>query len=179
MTLTYARIAAIPLLCAINFSPAFPTQPLFQALIFALASFTDWLDGYLARKWDVVSSLGIFLDPVADKLMVAVALVLISARFPLPLIVLSTCFIISREIFVSALREWMAILGKSADVKVSSMGKLKTAMQMIAVTLLLLTTSMSLWYARLGLLLLIAAAFLSVLSASDYVRSATRALKSS
>lgn len=175
MALTYARIAAIPLLCFTGLSS--PPQYVFTTGVFAAASFTDFLDGYLARKWSVVSPMGTFLDPVADKLMVAAALTLITARIPHPIIILATATIVSREIFVSALREWMALLGKSANVKVSFWGKLKTTMQMVAVTLLLLASNLSTWYSRLGLVFLAVAAILSVVSASDYVFSASRALK--
>ncbi|CAN8061897.1 unnamed protein product [Agarophyton chilense] len=176
MILTYARVVAVPVLATVRLSPPFPHQYLLSALIFAFASLTDFLDGYLARRWRVVSELGTFLDPVADKLMVAVALTLITARLPHPLIVLSTAVIVSREIFVSALREWMAILDKSAQVKVSIWGKLKTATQMVSLTLLLATVSIHVWFAQIGIVMLLAAATLAITSATEYVQSAIRAV---
>lgn len=176
MILTYARVVSIPLLAAAALSPTVPNPCLTSALIFAAASVTDFFDGYLARRWNVVSPLGTFLDPVADKLMVAVALTIITARLPHPSIILSTAIIVSREIFVSALREWMATLGKSAHVKVSIWGKVKTATQMLSITLLLASATTNVWYAAFGLIMLPAAAVLAVTSAADYVRAALRAI---
>lgn len=175
MALTYVRIAAIPLLFLTSLP--LPYNPNIPTALFASASITDFFDGYLARRWNVVSPMGIFLDPVADKLMVAVALTVITARLPHPLISFSTALILSREIFVSALREWMAIAGRSAVVKVSWIGKLKTAVQMISVTILLFSTTLSSWYAYTGMALLAVAAALAVLSATDYVTSAVKVFR--
>lgn len=134
--LTVSRIVLIPVLLAVAYSP-FVWRYWAAAVIFAAASITDWFDGYLARKWQQDSPFGRFLDPVADKLMVAAALVILvethgSAWLAIPAIV-----IISREITVSALREWMAEIGKRANVAVSHIGKVKTAFQMIAIIVLL------------------------------------------
>lgn len=106
--------------------------------VFVLAAVTDWLDGYLARKWDQSSAFGRFLDPVADKLMVAAALIVLVQWHPNISMAIAAIVIISREILVSALREWMAELGQRSGVAVSYIGKLKTTMQMVAITVFLL-----------------------------------------
>lgn len=106
--------------------------------LFVLAAVTDWLDGYLARKWDQSSAFGRFLDPVADKLMVAAALIVLVQWHPNISMAIAAIVIISREITVSALREWMAELGQRTSVAVSYIGKLKTTMQMSAITVFLL-----------------------------------------
>ena len=106
--------------------------------VFILAAITDWLDGYFARKLNVVSAFGRFLDPVADKLMVAAALIILVQWHPDIMMAISAIVIISREIAVSALREWMAELGNRTSVAVSYVGKLKTTFQMVAITVLLL-----------------------------------------
>ena len=108
------------------------------AAIFATAAATDWLDGYLARRLQQISKLGAFLDPVADKLMVAVVLVILLQANPSIALALPVAVIIGREITVSALREWMSELGARTQVAVSSLGKVKTAAQMIAIVLLIL-----------------------------------------
>ncbi len=134
--LTLIRVAAIPVLVAVFYLP-FWWSDLLAAALFLAAGLTDWLDGYLARRLGQTSPFGAFLDPVADKLIVAVALVMLvqthaSVWFAAPAMV-----IVSREITVSALREWMAELGERAKVAVSSIGKIKTVTQMVAITLLL------------------------------------------
>ncbi len=110
------------------------------ALIFLIGAFTDWLDGFLARYLKQGSAFGEFLDPVADKLVVAAALVLLVFEFPTPWMAIPGMIIISREILISALREWMAELGKRTKVKVSYIGKIKTSMQMLAILILLSQT---------------------------------------
>lgn len=135
-SLTAVRIALIPVFVAVFYLPQSWTN-LATAGIFALAGITDWLDGYLARRLGQTSVLGAFLDPVADKLMVAIALVLLVQADPTPWLAVPAAVIIGREITVSALREWMAELGARSKVAVSSMGKLKTAAQMLAIVLLL------------------------------------------
>lgn len=107
------------------------------AAFFALAAVTDWLDGYLARRWNQSTPFGAFLDPVADKLMVAVALALLIERFDTWVLTLPALVIIGREIVISALREWMAEMGKRGAVAVSWIGKLKTTLQMVAILVLL------------------------------------------
>ncbi|MCC6208068.1 MAG: CDP-diacylglycerol--glycerol-3-phosphate 3-phosphatidyltransferase [Gammaproteobacteria bacterium] len=134
--LTLVRIGLIPVLALFFYLPWELSRPV-TALIFTLASITDWLDGYLARKLNQTSAFGAFLDPVADKLMVAVALVLLVQASPTPWLAIPAAVIIGREIAVSALRERMAELGKGGDVAVSMIGKIKTGSQMVAIILLL------------------------------------------
>ena len=137
--LTWLRILFIPLMAGVFYLPDGWVTPsdanLLAAAFFGVAALTDWLDGWLARKLSQTSAFGAFLDPVADKLMVAAAfIVLLDLGRVSPLIGL---IIIGREITISALREWMAKAGKSASVAVSFVGKLKTAAQMVAIVLLL------------------------------------------
>lgn len=137
--LTWMRILAIPLFVGIFYLPPTVLSPenqnLVATIIFASAAVTDWLDGYLARVLNQMSAFGAFLDPVADKLMVTAALILLVylERLDAPIALI----IIGREITVSALREWMAKIGKSKSVAVSFLGKIKTASQMVAIPLLL------------------------------------------
>jgi CDP-diacylglycerol--glycerol-3-phosphate 3-phosphatidyltransferase len=121
-TLTWIRIASIPLIVLLFFMP-YPWADPASGLLFTAAGITDSLDGYLARRLGQTSRLGAFLDPVADKLVVAVALVLLVSRDPRPLIVLTAIVIIGREITISALREWMAEIGERRKVAVSQIGK--------------------------------------------------------
>lgn len=177
--LTYARCAAIPGLMALFYTPGRNVE---SGVLFALASFTDWLDGYLARKWDVSSTFGAFLDPVADKLTVSTALVLLSGWYG-ALVVIPAIIIIAREIAVSALREWMAQRGQRDAVQVGLQGKVKTALTMVALTLLLLvpTSGEGKFLAFLeipGLVLLYLSAVLTVTSGSAYFRAAAPSLLS-
>ncbi len=137
--LTWLRIVAIPLLIAVYFLPADWMSPgerdLTATLLFVGAALTDWADGYLARKLDQTSAFGAFLDPVADKLMVAAALIVLVQLGRTDAVVAS--IIIGREITISALREWMASIGARKSVAVSMIGKIKTTAQMIAIPLLL------------------------------------------
>lgn len=134
--LTLLRIACIPVLVLVAYS-GYEWRYMACAVIFSVASITDWFDGYLARKWNQTSAFGRFLDPVADKLMVAAALIVLVEWHASGLLVVPAIVIISREITISALREWMAELGKRASVAVSYIGKLKTAAQMVAIVGLL------------------------------------------
>lgn len=134
--LTLIRIALIPVLALFFYLPWDRARAI-TALIFTLAAITDWLDGYLARRLNQTSAFGAFLDPVADKLMVAVALVLLVQADPTPWLAIPAAIIIGREIAVSALRERMAELGKGSAVAVSMVGKIKTTSQMVAIILLL------------------------------------------
>lgn len=131
--LTYARCLSIPGLVVLFYLPG---KHIETAILFALASFTDWLDGFLARRWDITSSFGAFLDPVADKLMVSTALILLAGRYG-RVVAIPTAIILAREISVSALREWMAQRGERDAVKVGFQGKLKTAITMLALTILM------------------------------------------
>ncbi|MCY4469466.1 MAG: CDP-diacylglycerol--glycerol-3-phosphate 3-phosphatidyltransferase [Thiotrichales bacterium] len=135
-TLTTLRIVLVPILVVVFYLP-FTWTPMACAGIFALAAVTDWADGYLARRLSQVSTFGAFLDPVADKLMIAVALVLLLHRDPEMWLAIPAAIIISREIVVSALRELMAELGQRATVAVATLGKVKTVSQMTALLLML------------------------------------------
>jgi CDP-diacylglycerol---glycerol-3-phosphate 3-phosphatidyltransferase len=135
-TLTWTRIAAIPLIVMLFYMPYWWADPA-AGLLFAAAGVTDSLDGYLARRLGQSSRLGAFLDPVADKLIVAVALVLLVSKDQRPLIVLTAAVIIGREITISALREWMAEIGARRKVAVSQLGKYKTILQIVGLSLML------------------------------------------
>lgn len=169
--LSILRILLIPMFVLVFYIPA-QGMHLLSAAIFGLAGITDWLDGYLARKWNQTTPFGAFIDPVADKLMVAVALVLLVDRYPHAWFVLPAAVIIGREIVVSALREWMAELGKRASVAVSYVGKVKTAMQMIALLVLLGTQQDWEWLVTIGVICLYIAAVLTLWSMWAYLKAA-------
>jgi len=114
----------------------FTNRAPYLSVIFALASITDWFDGFLARRWDITSPFGAFLDPVADKLMVSTALIMLAGRYG-GIVAIPTAVIMAREVGVSALREWMAQQGKRDSVKVGMQGKVKAALTMVSVTLML------------------------------------------
>ena len=135
--LTILRIILIPVFILLFYLP-FRGSHILAAIIFIFAAMTDWLDGYLARSLGQVSKLGTFLDPVADKLIVVSALILLVGDQALPYLAIPAIVIICREIMVSALREWMAEIGKRKRMAVSVIGKIKTAIQMLAIILLLL-----------------------------------------
>ncbi|GAB3272252.1 CDP-diacylglycerol--glycerol-3-phosphate 3-phosphatidyltransferase [Parahaliea aestuarii] len=175
--LTMLRIFMIPVLVLVFYLP-FEKHLLVAAGIFGLAAITDWFDGYLARRLDQMTSFGAFLDPVADKLMVAVALVLLVERHDTILFTLAACVIIGREIVVSALREWMAELGQRTSVAVSYVGKVKTAFQMVAIVGLLAidpATDES-WLLALSYLMLYTAAVLTLWSMMIYLRAARQVM---
>ncbi|HID45112.1 MAG TPA: CDP-diacylglycerol--glycerol-3-phosphate 3-phosphatidyltransferase [Chromatiaceae bacterium] len=170
--LTFSRIIMIPVFIGLFYLPA-PWNHQIAALVFMIAAFTDWLDGFLARRMGLVSSLGAFLDPVADKLMVATALVLLVADNPSPWMAISAAVIIGREITISALREWMAELGSRTTVAVSRVGKFKTATQMGAITLLIYRHELSgLPTYHIGEILLYVAVVLTLWSMMVYLRAA-------
>lgn len=171
-TLTWIRIAAIPLFVVLFYLPYEWGRPA-SAVVFMLAAITDWLDGYVARKLGQITPFGEFLDPVADKLIVAVALVLLVQTDQRISLALVAAIIIGREITVSALREWMAGLGQRTTVAVSMVGKVKTALQMIGLTLMvwhLHTGGLPVYDA--GFLLLLAAAGLTLWSMYAYLKAA-------
>lgn len=143
-------------------------------LLFVLAAITDWLDGYLARRWNQTSAFGRFLDPVADKLMVAVSLLVLLQWHTNIVMAVCAMVIICREITVSALREWMAELGARATVAVSYVGKLKTTFQMIAISVFLLNWQL---LETLAYGLLITAVVLTLWSMMVYLRAAWPYLK--
>ncbi|VFP88166.1 CDP-diacylglycerol--glycerol-3-phosphate 3-phosphatidyltransferase [Candidatus Erwinia haradaeae] len=134
--ITLLRIVLIPFFVLVFYLP-FKWGHLVCALIFICAAVTDWFDGFLARRWKQTTQLGAFLDPVADKIMVVMALILITECFHSWWITLPVSIIISREIIISALREWMAEIGKRNSVAVSWTGKAKTTTQMLALFVLL------------------------------------------
>ena len=143
---------------------------LLAAILFSIASLTDWLDGFLARKLNQTSEFGAFLDPVADKLLVAIILIMLVSIYP-PLL-LAAGIIIAREILVSALREWMAAKGFRDKVAVKFSGKLKTTVQMFAIIILLLANpNLPEWLLMLGYGLIYLAAVLSISSAMQYFRA--------
>ena len=177
--LTLLRIALIPVFVLVYFLPV-SWANVGTAGFFLLAALTDWLDGYLARRWNQSSAFGAFLDPVADKLMVATALIMIVANPKLHPPLLSTSLfsvvvlvIIGREIAVSALREWMAEVGKRKSVAVSVVGKFKTGVQMVAILLLLYERPIvGVSAFRAGELLLYVAALLTLWSMGVYLKAA-------
>jgi CDP-diacylglycerol--glycerol-3-phosphate 3-phosphatidyltransferase len=181
-TLTWLRILMIPVFTGVYYAPAtwlsLPEKNLVATVIFAAAAITDWLDGYLARRLEQTSAFGAFLDPVADKLMVAAALIiLVNLDRADPLLAV---IIIGREIAISALREWMAKLGQSASMAVALLGKVKTAAQMAAIVLLLLDLPLpgGLHSLRIGTFCLWLAAVLTLWSMVYYLRLAAPYLKS-
>jgi CDP-diacylglycerol--glycerol-3-phosphate 3-phosphatidyltransferase len=206
-TLTWLRIFAIPLVVVFFYLPFQWADPA-AGLLFAVAGITDSLDGYFARKWQQTSRLGAFLDPVADKLIVAVALVLlVSKEMPViivpglegidgghatlrpesvrAILVLCSIVIIGREIAISALREWMAEIGQRGKVKVSSLAKLKTIVQIVGLSCMLFRWNLPLWPGfslpvfEIGLVLTVVATVLTLLSAVSYLRAAWPDLRGS
>jgi CDP-diacylglycerol--glycerol-3-phosphate 3-phosphatidyltransferase len=176
-SLTLIRIIVSPLIVMLFMLPYAWARPA-AAVVFILAGITDYLDGYLARRLNQMSGFGAFLDPVADKLMVSTALVLLVAADPRPLIAITAAIIIGREITVSALREWMAELGERANVAVSMIGKLKTTMQIAGLSFLIYEHSIyGLPTYRIGEVLLLVAAVLTIASMVDYLRAAWPVLR--
>lgn len=190
--LTFVRIFIIPLLVIFYYLP-FWWGHLAAAIVFAIASITDWLDGYLARYLKQTTKLGAFLDPVADKLMVCISLILIVAEpslqfvtvtatvvsIPSAMLSIPAAVIVAREIIVSALREWMAEVGKRKSIAVSTLAKLKTTVQMFALIVLLYcdsTTNATIVFA--GYILLYVAAFLTIWSMLIYLKAAWTQLTS-
>ncbi len=167
--LTVLRIVAIPLVVLFFYLD----MPLTSSTIFGLAGLTDFIDGYLARKYNQESRFGAFLDPVADKLLVAVALILIVEREGWIWITMAAVIIIAREITISALREWMAETGQRSKVAVASLGKIKAVAQILA--LIFLLYNQDLWGVPLrevGLFLLVVATILTVVSMIQYIYGA-------
>ncbi|MFC3606777.1 CDP-diacylglycerol--glycerol-3-phosphate 3-phosphatidyltransferase [Stutzerimonas tarimensis] len=169
--LTVLRVLLIPLFVLLFYIPVHWSY-LAASAVFTVAAVTDWLDGYLARKLEQSTPFGAFLDPVADKLMVAVALVLLVEEHSNLWLSLPAVIIIGREIVVSALREWMAELGARAQVAVSSLGKWKTAAQMVALVILLANPPVMSYWVGTGYGLLIVAAILTLWSMVRYLAAA-------
>ncbi|MBI4357627.1 MAG: CDP-diacylglycerol--glycerol-3-phosphate 3-phosphatidyltransferase [Gammaproteobacteria bacterium] len=177
-SITILRVLVLPLLVVFFYLP-FAWTHLVTAALFVLAALTDWLDGYLARRLSQTSSFGAFLDPVADKLIVIVALVLLIEEQGEGWFTVPALIIIAREVLISALREWMAEKGHRAHVAVSYLGKVKTTVQMIAVTVLLAIPPAPFSFLRgLGIVLLYMSAALTFWSMMHYLRMAWASLKS-
>jgi CDP-diacylglycerol--glycerol-3-phosphate 3-phosphatidyltransferase len=171
-SLTWFRIAAIPLVAVVFYWSSPWARPA-AAIIFLLAAITDWLDGYVARRLQQTSQFGAFLDPVADKLIVSTALILIVQSDPRIVIAALAAIIIGREIAVSALREWMAGLGTRHRVAVSGYGKLKTITQMTGLCCMLFAQPLlGLPTYDIGVAFLVFAAGLTVWSMFGYIRAA-------
>jgi len=173
--LTWLRIILIPLMIAVYYVPSGwmlgVGRDLAATVIFVAAAITDWLDGYLARRWNETSAFGAFLDPVADKLMVAAALIVLVQLDRVDAILAS--IIIGREITISALREWMAQIGAHKSVAVSMIGKIKTTAQMVAIPMVLYHAPIgSLDMQFLGTWLMYVAAVLTLWSMAYYMRMA-------
>lgn len=173
--LTLFRIALIPVLVLVFYLP-FAWTNFAAALVFAVGAITDWADGYIARRYGMFSAFGAFLDPVADKLAVAVALVIIVQAHPTVFMALIAAVIIGREITISALREWMAEIGQRATVRVAVIGKIKTIVQMVAISVLLFQHPkfplLALPLYETGRWLLVGAAVLTLWSAAQYLKAA-------
>ena len=179
-SLTVLRIVLIPVFVALFYLPTDIVSPhwlnLTATVVFALAAVTDWLDGYLARVLNQTSAIGAFLDPVADKLMVAAALIVLVEFERVGALV--ALIIIGREIAISALREWMAGVGQSGSVAVAFIGKVKTAAQMAAILFLLYYDPVGPLNVKfIGEVLIDIAAILTLLSMAYYLRAAWPAMK--
>lgn len=174
---TLVRILLVPVFVVVYISPV-TWNYVATAALFALASLTDWLDGYLARKLDQSTPFGAFLDPVADKVIVVSALILLLAHHSTLWLTLPGLIIVGREIFISALREWMAEMQNSVAVAVSTLGKVKTALQMTAITMLLAyPPDFSAAWVIVAYVLIYVAAFMTLWSMAMYLRAAWPTIK--
>lgn len=173
LLLTWLRILFIPLMIFFFYIDQ-PWAPFVTALIFGSAGLTDWADGYYARKWKQESRFGAFLDPVADKLIVAVAMLLIVERETSFWFTLAAIIIIGREIIISALREWMAQIGEQGKVAVAYIGKVKTTAQIIALIFLLYNQYLFgiLPMREIGIIALVIACLFTVISMVQYLKAA-------
>ena len=170
--LTLIRIAAIPVVVVLFYWPEPWARPV-AGVVFGVAAITDFIDGYIARNFGQMSRFGAFLDPVADKLMVVIVLVLLVQGDPKSFVDVVAMIIIGREITVSALREWMATVGARAKVAVSWLGKVKTTVQMFGIAFMVYRDELfGLELYRIGFYLLLIAAVLTIWSMLDYLRAA-------
>ncbi len=175
--LTLIRIAAIPVVVICFFSPLPYARPI-AGVVFGIAAITDLFDGYIARKYQQVSRFGEFLDPVADKLMVAIVLVLLVQQDPDWYVDIIAMIIIGREITISALREWMATIGERANVAVSWGGKVKTTLQMFGIAFMVYEEPLfGIDLYSIGFLLLLAAVGMTLWSMFVYLRAAWPAMQ--
>lgn len=166
--LTLMRIILIPIFIVVFYLP-FGGAHITAAGIFFAACFTDWLDGFIARKYHLMSPFGAFLDPVADKLLVSTSLLLLVGAKDINYITIPAIVIVGREIVISALREWMAEIGQRTSVTVNYIGKVKTTLQMIALFLLLAFNPVLSWWGCLGFILLYLSAILTIWSMVIYL----------
>jgi CDP-diacylglycerol--glycerol-3-phosphate 3-phosphatidyltransferase len=170
--LTLFRILLVPVLVSV-FYWNHPWSNIFSCAVFVVGALTDWLDGWIARRYNMNSAFGAFLDPVADKLAVTFALFLVTQRHPTMWMALLSAIIVGREITISALREWMAQVGARGLVKVAALGKLKTIVQMVAISCVLFYEDLlGLPIFKIGEWLLAIAAALTLWSGLDYMRAA-------
>ncbi|MDH3613071.1 MAG: CDP-diacylglycerol--glycerol-3-phosphate 3-phosphatidyltransferase [Gammaproteobacteria bacterium] len=170
--LTLFRIAAIPLVVVLFYSPMQHARPV-AAILFGIAAVTDILDGWVARRFGQMSKFGEFLDPVADKLMVAIVLVMLVQGDPLWYVDIIAMIIIGREITISALREWMATIGERANVQVTMSGKIKTVLQMFGIGFMVYQNEfLGFDIYGIGFVLLVAAAGMTIWSMAVYLRAA-------
>jgi CDP-diacylglycerol--glycerol-3-phosphate 3-phosphatidyltransferase/cardiolipin synthase len=170
--LTLFRIAAIPLVVVLFYSPLEHARPV-AAILFGIAAITDLLDGWVARRFGQTSRFGEFLDPVADKLMVAIVLVMLVQSNPHWYVDIIAMVIIGREITISALREWMATIGERANVQVTMAGKLKTVLQMIGIGFMVYQNEfLGIDIYKVGFILLVVAAVMTIWSMFVYLRAA-------
>jgi len=178
--LTLFRIAAIPLIALAFYLPPSEIMRPVACVLFTIAGLTDWLDGYLARRLNLTSKFGAFLDPVADKLMVTTTLVIIVQADPQLFIALIAAIIIGREFTISALREWMAEIGARDSVAVSGSGKLKTILQMVGLGMMIWTYPLyGIPIYEIGTFLLLVSAGLTLYSMYIYLKAAWPALSKS
>ncbi len=173
--LTLLRLVLIPVCVVVYYAP-FSGAYIVTAVLFTIAAITDWFDGYLARKLGQMTPFGAFLDPVADKLIVAAALVILVERHAIVWLTIPAVIIIGREIVISALREWMAEIGSRSSVAVNMLGKVKTTVQMIAI-IVLLSQAPGTVLSVVGLVALQVAAALTLWSMIVYLRAAWADLK--
>jgi CDP-diacylglycerol--glycerol-3-phosphate 3-phosphatidyltransferase len=177
-TLSMVRIGLIPVFIFVYYLP-YSWSHIAATALFAFAGITDWFDGYLARRLGQQSHLGAILDPLADKLMVVVALILLVADNPdNNWLLFSTLIIISREIFISTLREWMAAQGEGSKVAVSFAGKVKTTLQIVALSFLIFKHDLFILPVYLiGIILLVIAAIMTLLSMLNYIYAARNSIR--
>ena len=170
--LTLFRIALVPVLVLV-FYWQHPWSNILACAVFVLGALTDWLDGWIARRYNMYSAFGAFLDPVADKLAVTFALFLVTERHDTEWFAILSAIIVGREITISALREWMAQIGSHGLVKVAALGKIKTIVQMVAISFVLFYEDLfGIPIFKIGEWLLAIAAALTLWSGFDYIRAA-------